>query len=386
MESRLRSQKLIGTASLFFILGMILLFIYLAHQIIFPFVMAFLIAIVLRPVVVFLNKKLRFPNVIAVLLAVTLSVVVVLGTLFFISWQITSFMDDLPQIRDNLNHHLHHMQNWLYQTFHISYRDQKDYIAQIRENNMSGGQIISEDLLNSFTGKMFNTVLIFVYAFLMLLYRKLFFNFFLRLVPREQHRTLQEIMFEIKVVIRGYIVGLLTELVIVAVATSVGLWLIGVEYFIFLGFMTAILNMIPYIGIILATLISVFIGLISSTELTPVIWLVVFNIVVHILDANILSPRIVASKVSINALASISGVVIGGALAGVSGMFLAIPVLAILKVIFDRVDGLKPWGYLLGNDMPKTVNWLMMEGPQIRDEEVSDESNIVGVEEKKEKD
>ncbi|MBS1635614.1 MAG: AI-2E family transporter [Bacteroidetes bacterium] len=386
MESRIKSEKLTGLASLFFIVGMVFLFIYLAHQIIFPFIMAFFIAIVLRPVVVFFNKKLRFPSVIAVLLSVTLSVIVVAGVLFFLSWQLTTFMDDLPQIREHLNHHFQHAQSWLYQTFHISYRDQKDYMTQIREGNMAGGQIISGTVLNSFTGKMFNTVLIFVYAFLMLLYRKLLFNFFLKLVPMSQHRTLQEIMFEIKVVIRGYIVGLLTELCIVAVVTSVGLWFIGVEYFVFLGIMTAILNMIPYIGIILATIISVFIGLISSTNLTPVIWLVIFNSVVHILDANILSPRIVASKVSINALASISGVVIGGTLAGVSGMFLAIPVLAILKVIFDRVDGLKPWGYLLGDDMPKTVNWLMIDGPDISDAQVSDEVTTESTDEKKKKD
>jgi predicted PurR-regulated permease PerM len=75
--------------------------------------------------------------------------------------------------------------------------------------------------------------------------------------------------------------------------------------------------------------------------------------VVEFLNSLILTPYIVGSKVQINALASIVGVFVGGALAGISGMFLSIPVMAIMKAIFDRVDNLKPWGILLGDERKK---------------------------------
>ncbi len=76
-------------------------------------------------------------------------------------------------------------------------------------------------------------------------------------------------------------------------------------------------------------------------------------------------PKIVGSKVSINALASMIGVIIGGALAGISGMFLAIPMIAVMKVIFDRTPALKAFGYLLGDDVPKTFNWRKIHLPDL---------------------
>jgi AI-2 transport protein TqsA len=75
-------------------------------------------------------------------------------------------------------------------------------------------------------------------------------------------------------------------------------------------------------------------------------------IFIQFIDNNIIIPRVVASKVRINALVSIIVVIAGGALWGISGMFLSIPLTAILKVVFDHIDGLKPWGYVLGNSVP----------------------------------
>ncbi len=72
---------------------------------------------------------------------------------------------------------------------------------------------------------------------------------------------------------------------------------------------------------------------------------------------------IVSSKVKINALASIVEIIIGGAIAGFAGMFLAIPILAILKVIFDKIESLEPWGYLMGDDLPKTYTWHNIQLP-----------------------
>ena len=65
-------------------------------------------------------------------------------------------------------------------------------------------------------------------------------------------------------------------------------------------------------------------------------------------------PKVVSNKVKINALISIIGVLIGGTIAGVSGMFLSIPGIAILKAIFERVEGMEPWGMLLGDDITGT--------------------------------
>ncbi len=120
--------------------------------------------------------------------------------------------------------------------------------------------------------------------------------------------------------------------------------------FIFLAVLAAILNMIPYVGMLIASIICMIITLTSTNEISDVIWVAVILTIVQFIDNNFLMPYVVSSKVKINALISIIGVLVGGALAGISGMFLSIPGLAIMKSIFDRVDGLKPWGLILGDD------------------------------------
>ncbi len=162
---------------------------------------------------------------------------------------------------------------------------------------------------------------------------------------------------------QSYVVGLLFEMVAVSVLTTIGLYFIGVRYFILLGIITGILNMIPYIGILFAGALTIVVSLTGSTDLSIIIGVIVVNIIVQLIDNNILVPLLVNSKVQINALVSIVGIIIGNVLGGITGMFLAIPIIAIFKVIFDRIEGLEPWGYLLGDDLPKTFEWHKIRIP-----------------------
>ena len=169
---------------------------------------------------------------------------------------------------------------------------------------------------------------------------------------------MQIIVNDIKVIIRMYILGLLLEIAIVAALTTLGLWLIGVKYALFLGLLVALLNLIPYVGILVANALSCLISLSNNPDIQQSVLGVIAVIgAVQLIDNNILLPRIVGSKVRINALASILCVIVGGSLAGVPGMFLAIPLTAILKVVFDAVPNLEPYGYLLGDELPKALFW-----------------------------
>jgi predicted PurR-regulated permease PerM len=132
-----------------------------------------------------------------------------------------------------------------------------------------------------------------------------------------------------------------------------------------LGIITALLNLIPYIGIMLASLITVLAALADSSNISVVLGVLGISIVVQFIDNNILIPRIVGSKVRINALVSMVAVIIGGTIAGIPGMFLAIPLIAIVKVIFDRIESLSPFGFLMGDDMTKTYNWFKLKLPNL---------------------
>ena len=145
--------------------------------------------------------------------------------------------------------------------------------------------------------------------------------------------------------------GLLVEMAIVAIINSLGFILFGIKYAIFLGLLAALLNLIPYIGMLIASVFCALVTLSNSNKLSDVIAVLVILTVVQFFDNNLIMPKVVSSKVKINALITILGVLAGGLMAGVSGMFLSIPTIAILKIIFDRVEGLKPWGLLLGDEI-----------------------------------
>jgi predicted PurR-regulated permease PerM len=109
--------------------------------------------------------------------------------------------------------------------------------------------------------------------------------------------------------------------------------------------------MIPYIGGLVGVTLPMLLA-IATKEPIDALWVFIVYITVQFIDNNFIVPAIVASKVKVNALISIVVVLVGGALWGISGMFLSIPITAIIKVICDRVQPLKPLGLLLGDDQP----------------------------------
>ncbi len=334
--------------------------LYFGQDIIFPILLSLLFAIILRPVVSFLIRRLRFPHFVAVIFAIVLFVLIFLGLFYFISMQVSDMADDWGKIKRNFYFHLEHFQQLIRDNLHLSKREQNEIIDNAAKK--SGNEIVGTTL-NSFSDILLNLTLIPIYTFLFLLYQNLFVTFLTKLYKPENHKKLREILFQIKIAVQSYVVGLLFEMVAVSILTTFGLYLIGVEYFILLGIITGILNLVPYIGILFAGALSIVVSLSGSTDLSIVFGVIVVNVIVQLIDNNILVPMFVNSKVQINAFVSIVGIIVGNVLGGITGMFLAIPIIAIIKVVFDRIDSLEPWGYLLGDDLPKTYEWRKIKLP-----------------------
>jgi predicted PurR-regulated permease PerM len=180
-------------------------------------------------------------------------------------------------------------------------------------------------------------------------------QFIAKLFSSDKHTVVAEVLKETKGLIQNYLVGLMIEMSIVAAMNSAALMLIGIKYGILLGVIGAILNVIPYIGGIVAIALPMIMGLMMDDPISA-LYVFIAYILIQFVDNNFLVPKIVASKVKVNALISIVVVLIGGALWGVAGMFLSIPLIAILKVIFDRIEDLEPYGFLIGDDMPDKGN------------------------------
>ena len=165
---------------------------------------------------------------------------------------------------------------------------------------------------------------------------------------------MQEGIHETESIIKSYLIGLLIQITYITILLGGALLLFGIKHALLIGVIFAILNLIPYVGALFGNIIGVLLTLTASQELGPILTVLITIAVVQFLDNNILMPKIVGSKVKINALASIVGVIVGGSIGGVAGMFLSLPTIAVLKIIFDRTDHLKQWGVLLGDDIPKS--------------------------------
>lgn len=325
--------------------------IHIGQDIIVPVALAGLLAVVLLPVNRYLEKKVG--RVAAIIISLVSFFIVFGSMVYFLVDQITNFIDDIPTIRRQLDKHISTLQRWVYDNFHFNKREQKEIIeqgtTQIKETT-GGGGLIGQTFL-SITEFFMVVILMPIYTFLILYYRDMIRQFLVDLFKTEHRQKVFEVIGESRVIVYNYMVGLSIEMAIITAINTLGFLIVGIKYALFLGLLAALLNLIPYVGMLIASIFCMLVTLTSSPDITDVIWVLVVLMVVQFFDNNIIMPRVVGSKVKINALITILGVVIGGALCGLSGMFLSIPIIAILKVIFDRVEGLKPWGRILGDEI-----------------------------------
>jgi predicted PurR-regulated permease PerM len=183
----------------------------------------------------------------------------------------------------------------------------------------------------------------------------------------EQYEAIvHDIVENIQSILRQYILGLLLEMLVVATIACTAFWLFGAHYAVLLGIIVALFNLIPYLGIFTALVLSTTITF-ATGSLNSAIAVAASVLAIHLIDSNFLLPTIVGSKVKLNALLTFLGIILGEMIWGLSGMFLSIPVMAIMKIIFDRVESLKPWGFLLGSGHEEKKSTMQNMKPTVAD-------------------
>ncbi|MEP7079138.1 MAG: AI-2E family transporter [Ginsengibacter sp.] len=339
----------------FLVIFFICFFINVAQNILIPFAFAILLSILLLPVVIFFENR-HLGKVLPIAIAILFALIFIFGIIYFLSSQIASFVQDVPSIKEHLNEHFIALQGWIKNKFHISFTEQNVYLNQQAEKLKEGGTTYIQRTFFSITEIILLFILLPIYTFLLLYYRTHIKRFLFTVFRDEYEPDIKIVISKSKIMVRSYMVGLVIEMVIVAVANSAGLLILGVRYAIFFGVMAAVLNIIPYVGMFIATLFTVLVTLTTSNSSSDLIWIIIIFYGIHMIDVNILMPKIVASRLRINALISILGVIIGGALTGISGLFLSVPAIAFIKILCDQVDSLKPWGQLMGDETSYSGN------------------------------
>src|SRR5690606_4671274 len=200
-----------------------------------------------------------------------------------------------------------------------------DYVTDAFSKFLSSGTAVVGATVLSLSSLVLFLVFTFIYTFFLLLYRRLIFKFFLSVFSDKHAAVVRDIIKETQYMIRKYLIGLLLQMTIISFATATVFYVLDIKYAVLLGLITGIFNIIPYLGIFTALLVSSLITFATSAVITKVIFVVVALSVIHIIDSNILLPVVVGSKVKINALVTVLGVIAGEMIWGISGMFLSIP-------------------------------------------------------------
>lgn len=332
-------------------IGLLAAGVVLGRDIIIPILFAILLSTLLLPLVKFLHVK-GCHKIVSILIPVVLTFISFAAILYLLSSQIMNFLDDAPALKERLVDLGNSLQRWVNEHLNIAVSKQNEYIentvADIKEKSP---QVVGKTL-GSLTGSLAYVVLLPIYTFLILYYRETIKIFIISVFKHGSEEDVRGVLLQSSVIAQKYVLGLLIETTIVFALNTAGFLIIGIKYAVFLALLAALLNLIPYVGMLVANIFCMVITLVSSDEPTKVLWVGIVLAVVQIIDNNFTMPWIVGNKVRINALVTIIGVLVGGALCGVPGMFLAIPGLAVLKVIFDAVPQLKPWGILLGDEIP----------------------------------
>ncbi len=339
-----------------FLIGIfaLLTMLYIAQGIIIPIVFAIIIAIVLHPVVNFL-MRIRISRVVAIVITLLLSLIIIAAFGVLLFSQASRFSESWPILVDKFTGILNHTISRASGYFDINPQKVHDWITTTKAEIINTSSAAIGHTLVSIGSRVLVLFLIPVYIFLILFYQPLILEFIRRLFGISNKKDVNEIITQTKTLIQRYIIGLLIEAFIVAALYSTGLLIIGIDYAILLGFIAALLNIIPYIGGIIAVSLIMIIAIATENSVTYPFLVLMLAIAIHLIDNSFIIPKIVASKVKINALVSITVIIAASALLGIPGMIICIPVTGIVKLIFDHIEPLKPWGFLLGNTMPSLL-------------------------------
>lgn len=332
---------------------------FVGRQVLMPILFAFLFAILLLPLTQLFEYRMRMSRGLACLTAVVVFVVSLAFIGNLLGLQIASLAGDWPQLKTQLLGLQQTVQQWLQTKLHIDAKKQAAFINDASKSFMAGSSGVLKSTLFSVSALAILLTLTFIYTFFFLYLRKLLVRFLVAAFTDKHAGLISEIAMQVQYVIKRYIVGLVMEMLVVSCIAIIVFLTLGVKYFFLLGLLVGILNILPYVGIFTALAVAACVTFATAGGNSALL-VAVSVICIHLVDSNFLMPRIVGSHVKLNAFFVIIGVVLGEMIWGIPGMFLSVPYLAIAKVVFDRIEGLQPWGVLIGEEehTPKKVKPL----------------------------
>lgn len=335
-----RVSILIGIVVVFYIMKV-------GEPIIVPVLSAAFFAILLDPLV----KKLqnyKMNRISAILVSMLAVLIVLSGLVFLFTTQVNDFAKEIPEMTRRLRVLSQNMMTFIEANIDIQQQNLDRYVDQGIQNLISKSGSFFGTIISTTTGFLGFFTLFPIAVFFLLYYKNIYKTFIDRVSDKKSNINI--IKTRVSGVLQGYIIGMLAVVVILAILNCIGLLILGIDHAFFFGIFAALLALIPYIGIIVGSILPTLYALLMYESLLVPLAVIGIFVLVQFLEGNFITPNIMSAQVSINPLVALVALLIGGHIWGIAGMILFIPMIGMLKAAFDNIESLKPYGYLLGNN------------------------------------
>jgi predicted PurR-regulated permease PerM len=333
-----------------FIVSILLLGAILAKDVLLPLVLGFFLSYLIYPVV-WKIEKAGVPRVFSILIVLLVTVIIIGTIILLVSVKISHTTINLSDFKDQADQKTNTLMNFIESNVGLQASTIKDGINQIVDKLFSSLKSKAGQIFTTTTTTIFQIVILPVFTFFILFYRTKTAYFIFRLAGRKNKYKALQILREISKVTTKYMSGVFIVIFILAVLNSTGLYIIGVEYALIFGILSAFLNLIPYFGTLLGGFIPIMYVLITSPKpFQTILQIIILFIIVQFLENNILTPNIVGGNIKINPFAIILSLLLANMIWGVAGMIIVVPCLAMAKIVMRNIESLQPFAFLISDE------------------------------------
>lgn len=362
MNKNIQINKLsLNLATSLLAIVLIVVILYFTQTIVLPILFSIILAVMVYPIAKLL-EKLKFNRTFSTIFSLLFAILLFTGISYLIIMQVIDISKDAAAIIDKLQVLSNDTLKWITKTFQISQNELADKALKELEQGLSTISKYAMTFFSSFGSVLASGVLVPIFAFFFLYYRDFFKSFFIKAFKSTPQEKVEDTLKKMYDALQNYMLGQLTVMAIVAILNTIGLYLIGLEYAWFFGVLASLLMILPYVGIAIGSIFPAIFALATMDSPYYALGIVGWFQVVQFLEGNFITPNIVGGKVSLNPMVSMLAIILGGMLFGFAGFILALPIAALLKVVFDSIPQLESFGYLLGD--PEIENKKMNEQEQ----------------------
>ena len=325
------------------LLFLIIFGLYIAQDFLIPLSIGGILATLFLPFCNWMESK-KMPKSIAVFICFMSLLLIIFILISLLGWKISELLNDISLIKQRAIETGNSLQQYIFNHLNISIKEQFLILKKEQPSYSNIFQIIFGSITSIFA----SFILVFVYFIFLLFYRNHIKNFLLKLATPSKREEMEQVIYNATRVSQQYLLGLSKMIVLLWIMYSIGFSIIGVENAIFFAILCGLLEIVPYVGNITGTILTVTVAAIHGANPSLLGGIVITYGIVQLIQGWVLEPLILGPQVKINPLFTIIVLVIGQLLWGIPGIILAIPLTAILKIICDHIDSLKPYGFLIG--------------------------------------